>query len=88
MSKAMQCILDLQRVLDEQRKELTALRATVGAARALVDEQADDEGLWFEAHYISEAILQQALRKLHEVIEGKSQEECALAAATNSQKKE
>lgn len=35
----------------------------------VVDEQADDEGLWFIAHFASEAYLQQALRKLHHEIE-------------------
>lgn len=35
----------------------------------VVDEQADDEGLWLIAHFASEAYLQQALRKLHHEIE-------------------
>jgi len=35
----------------------------------LVDEQAEDEGLWFIAKYITESMLQQALRKLHKEIE-------------------
>lgn len=39
--------------------------------RALVDEQAKDDGLWFRAQHASEAYLQQALRKLHAVVEGK-----------------
>jgi hypothetical protein len=46
-------------------------------AQQLVAEQAKDEGLWFKAQTAPEAYLQQALRKLHEVIEGKSQTECA-----------
>ena len=33
--------------------------------RRLVDEQADDIGLWLGARYIMEAYLQQELRKLH-----------------------
>jgi hypothetical protein len=33
--------------------------------RALVIEQADDEGLWFHAETAPEAYLQEALRKLH-----------------------
>lgn len=57
-----------------------ALVEALEKAKALVDVQAKDESLWFEAVYVSEAILQQALRKLHEVIEGKSQEDCAKAA--------
>lgn len=35
----------------------------------IVDEQSDDEGLWFVAHFASEAYLQQALRKSHHEIE-------------------
>ena len=49
------------------------------AMRQVVDEQANDEGLWCETKYASEAYLQEALRRLHEVIEGKSAEECARA---------
>ena len=32
-------------------------------------EQAEDEGLWFNAKYASEAYLQQELRRLHAIIE-------------------
>jgi len=35
----------------------------------LVDEQAEDEGLWFIDSTCSEAYLQAALRRLHAVIE-------------------
>lgn len=35
----------------------------------LVEEQANDDGLWFDARYITEAYLQQELRKLHALIE-------------------
>ena len=35
----------------------------------LVNEQAEDEGLWFCAKYASEAYLQGALRELHEAVE-------------------
>lgn len=37
--------------------------------QALVDEQAEDEGLWFHAEMASEAYLQQELRRLHALIE-------------------
>lgn len=37
--------------------------------RKLVEEQANDEGLWFQARTAPEAYLQQQLRLLHEVIE-------------------
>lgn len=41
----------------------------VDPIRALVDEQAEDGGLWFVAETITEDYLQRALRKLHAVIE-------------------
>lgn len=37
--------------------------------RQLVNEQAEDEGLWFIARTAPEAYLQQELRKLHQAIE-------------------
>lgn len=37
--------------------------------KKVVAEQAEDEGLWFNAVYITEDYLQQALRRLHRVIE-------------------
>ena len=40
------------------------------AAKALVDKQAEDEGLWFIAETAAEAYLQQELRRLHRAIEG------------------
>ncbi len=36
----------------------------------LVNAQAEDYGLWFNAQTATEAYLQQALRELHKVIEG------------------
>lgn len=48
------------------------------AIKALVEEQANDDGLWFIAETVAEAYLQQALRRLHAVIEGKSPHECAI----------
>lgn len=50
--------------------EVTALRARVAAIQAVVDEQAEDDGLWFRAQYATEAYLQRALRHLHAVVEG------------------
>ena len=44
----------------------------------LVEEQANDEGLWFRAETLAEANVQAALRKLHAAIEGKSPMVCAL----------
>ena len=37
--------------------------------RQIVDEQAEDEGLWFVAEHASEAYLQSELRRLHAAIE-------------------
>jgi hypothetical protein len=48
------------------------------AIKAVVDEQANDDGLWFIPVTITEDILQRALRRLHAVIEGKSPEQCAI----------
>ena len=36
---------------------------------AVVLEQAEDEGLWFEAELASESYLQAALRRLHAAVE-------------------
>jgi hypothetical protein len=44
-------------------------RRKMAAILELVNEQAEDESLWFEAQYITEALLQQALRDLHTAIE-------------------
>ena len=41
----------------------------IAQIKKLVNEQAEDEGLWFEAKYASEAYLQKALRRLHKIIE-------------------
>jgi hypothetical protein len=48
------------------------------AIKAIVDEQADDEGLWFRAETAAEAYVQAALRRLHAAIEGKTPEQCAI----------
>ena len=37
--------------------------------RSVVDAQAEDDGLWFEAEHATEAYLQGALRCLHHLIE-------------------
>lgn len=54
-------------------------RARAAAMHAVVDEQAEDEGLWFQPTTITEDILQKALRRLHEAAEGKTAEQCARA---------
>jgi len=42
----------------------------VDELKAVVDRQAEDDGLWFTAQTAPEAYLQQELRKLHAEIEG------------------
>jgi hypothetical protein len=44
--------------------------ATLERLQRLVDEQAEDAGLWFVAQTAPEAYLQQELRRLHREIEG------------------
>lgn len=50
---------------------LTVFREAVALAdmQAMVDAQAEDDGLWFQAATAPEAYLQQELRKLHAIIE-------------------
>ena len=52
-----------------RRAEVQALRASLTAIRAMVNQQAEDEGLWFIHVTASEAYLQQELRSLHDRIE-------------------
>lgn len=59
---------------------LLADAQAVRRAAAIVDEQAEDDGLWFVAETAPEAYLQAALRRLHEAVEGKSARACALDA--------
>ncbi len=50
--------------------------------RMVIEEQANDEGLWFQAETAAEAYVQTALRRLHAAIEGKTPEQCAKDAMT------
>ena len=45
------------------------IKEVLAKIRELVDEQAEDEGIWFQAKTAPEAYLQQELRKLHKLIE-------------------
>jgi len=45
------------------------LREQLARVLAVVDEQSEDEGLWFRAQYASEQYLQHELRRLHAAIE-------------------
>ena len=49
---------------------LEAALAQPNTAQQVVDEQAEDEALWFVAQTAPEAYLQQALRRLHAAVEG------------------
>ena len=53
-------------------------------AQSVVDEQANDEGLWFWPQTVGEDILQRALRRLHEAVEGKSAADCARSALSKA----
>lgn len=61
------------RELLEIEKKYKELEDWKNKILGLVNAQAEDEGLWCQAEYISEAMLQQALRYLHEVIENETQ---------------
>lgn len=43
--------------------------ARLASIQALVDEQAEDDALWFDTAAITEAYFQQELRRLHAAIE-------------------
>jgi hypothetical protein len=44
-------------------------KLALDAIREMVDQQAEDQGLWFRAETAPEAYLQQELRKLHAEVE-------------------
>ncbi len=50
-------------------KRIAELEAQLKSITAVVDDQAEDTGLWFVAQTASEAYLQQALRDLHGITE-------------------
>ncbi len=50
---------------------MSGIIETFEFVKKMVKEQAEDEGLWFEAQTASEAYLQQELRRLHRLIEGR-----------------
>lgn len=64
---------------------LAEWRAKEDRLKAIVEEQAADEDLWFICRLVSEDYLQRALRRLHAAIEGKSPEECASAVLAGEQ---
>lgn len=46
--------------------------SNLAVAVDVVNEQAEDDGLWFIAEYVSEQYLQDALRRLHRAVEGQA----------------
>ena len=63
-----------EREIATLKRALLAVAEAAKAARSLVDEQAEDEGLWSVplvdgTQSIVEAYLQQELRRLHAIIE-------------------
>ena len=58
------------------------------AAMQLVNKQADNPAIWFKAETAPEAFLQQELRKLHEIIGGKSIAHCGTVAIAKMLKEE
>ena len=55
---------------DQKAAELDKAAKILYAAKVLVAKQALDDGLWFAARYVTEAYLQQELRKLVAIIKG------------------
>ena len=60
---------EAQRDLMARNKKLHHAKQVASTALQLVNRQAEDEGLWFEAVTAPEAHLQAALRKLHAAVE-------------------
>lgn len=54
---------------DENIEKFNQLKNAVQKLQKLVDEQAEDDGIWFIAESAPEAYLQQELRKIHKLIE-------------------
>lgn len=59
-------------IIAKWRADYDAVEVHMRQARTVVNEQAEDHGLWFVPKTITEDYLQKALRRLHEAIEGKS----------------
>jgi len=61
-----------ERMYCETHADAPRLKELNAELLAVVNEQAEDDGLWFVAQYASEAYLQQELRRLHAIIEAKA----------------
>lgn len=72
VQQEMRPVIGAEATLEDAVLALTAQEQVAGvlsASRRLVNEQAEDEGLWFVAESVTEAYLQNALRKLHAAVE-------------------
>ena len=56
-------------ISDWRLGHLEARSRALGEAKALIDTQADDETLWFDAETAPEAHVMAALRALHQAVE-------------------
>lgn len=68
----------VERAADALREMAVNLRDAadcffLSEARAIAEQQAEDDGLWFVARTAPEAYLQAALRKLHAAVEGEKE---------------
>ena len=68
------------KLVKKERARAEKAERELAEAKALIDEQANDEGLWFHAITAPEVYLQSALRRLHAAVEGKTETQCALEA--------
>ena len=57
------------RISEGRLDHLEARSRALGDVKVLVNKQAEDDGLWFDAQTAPEAYLQQELRKLHGAVE-------------------
>lgn len=56
-------------IIADLRRQLAERDALISKAKNLIDDQAEDDGLWFVAETITETQLQKSLRKLSAIIE-------------------
>jgi len=57
---------------DKDKQRIAELEREREALMEVVNEQAEDDGLWFVAESITEDMLQRALRRLHAAAEGEA----------------
>jgi hypothetical protein len=62
-----------------EEEQLARAWLCLNDARKLAAQQAEDDGLWFDAAYVTENYLQRALRTLAAVIEGSNAKLTGLA---------